>query len=61
MPLSVSFPLWAVCLSPMWFNAAFPAAIYHHSFKNLSIFISKAFSIVLGIRLLKAHRERLKA
>lgn len=45
---------------PMGFNAAFPAAIYHHSSQNRSIFISKAFSIVLGIRLPKAHRERLK-
>lgn len=46
--------------SPMGFTAPFPAVIYHHSFKNLPIFVSKAFSIVLGIREPKDHRERLK-
>lgn len=60
MPLSVS-PPYGRCVFPLWgFNATFPAAIYHHLFKNLSIFVSKAFPIVLGIRLPKAHRERLK-
>lgn len=46
--------------SPMGFTAPFPAVIYHHSFKNLPIFVSKAFSIVLGIRIPKPIENALK-
>ncbi len=48
----VSFPYGVYC------NIS--GGIYYRSFKNMPIFISKAFSIVLGIRYLQTIENALK-
>lgn len=60
MPLSVSPPMGGVSF-PYGVYCSISGGIYYHSSQNMSIFIFKAFSIVLGIRLPTDHRERLKA